>query len=344
MERYVTLLYLPEDQAVANELADILMDKHVDVHMFEKVQLKDSAILSDIRHSSCVIALHLSEDFDYREYLREIVKCDKKCQFVAVYINKSTYQNKYTYNEIECKEGYPLEALANDICCIMVGGYKLRVTPRNRKKLKVEAISLFNRGRYVWSLCLLLRVFKINDLIIKEKIAAAYSQLMNCDKAINYYSICLPITDSNSQAIICNNLGWLYTQTRNLEFAERYLKKAIEYGSPDALYNLGYLYETTWAYDSKMRKTKEAYDIYCEVLNSSTTSEQSKARATEKLRTYSAKLLQRRNYAAAMNYYKALGDGAKVAECLRNIKLLRQAYEFRKKREVAEAPHQTQTE
>lgn len=337
MERYVTLVYLPQDEEVARELADILEDKHVEVHLFEKVALKDPAILADIKKSACLITLHLSEDYDYRDYLREIVKADNKCQIVAVYINKCTYQNKYSINEIECKEGYPLEALANDICCIMVGGYKVSVTPFNRKKLKVEAISLFNKGHYVWSLCLLLKVFKINDLIVKEKIAAAYSQLMNCDKAINYYSICLPITDSNSQAIICNNLGWLYTQTRNLEFAERYLKQAVEYGSPDALYNLGYLYETAWAYDSKMRRSKEAYDIYCEVLNTPTTSEQSKAQATEKLKTQANKLLKRRNYAAAMNYFKAIGDGAKVAECLRNIKMLRQAYEARKKRvEVTE--------
>lgn len=332
MENYVTLEYLPQDVEIANQLADILNDKHVDVHLFEKVSDKDKNVLNDIKHSSCLILLHISEDFDYRDYLREIVKADNKCQIVAAYISKSTYQNKFNMNEIEVKEGYPLEALANDICCIMVGGYKLNVNFFNKKKLREEAMHLYATGNYVWALCYLLKVFTIKDLQVKEKIAAAYTQLMNCDKAINYYSICLPIQDVDSQSQICNNLGWLYTQTKNLEFAERYLKKAIELGSPDALYNLGYLYETSWAYDSKMRRTKEAYDIYCKVLDSPTTSEQSKAMAKEKLKAQADKLLQRRNYAVAMTYYKSIGDGSKVAECLRNIKMLRQAYEERKKR------------
>ncbi len=335
MDNYVTLVYLPQDEEVAKQLTEILEDKHVEVHLFEKVALKDPAVLTDIKKSSCLIILHLSEDYDYRDYLREIVRANNRCQIVSVYLRKSTYQNRYNINEIECKEGYPLEALANDICCIIVGGYKVVVTPFNRKKLKMEAIRLFNIGHYVWSLCLLLKVFKIHDLVVKEKIAAAYTQLMNCDKAINYYSICLPITDNDSQGQICNNLGWLYTQTKNLEFAEKYLKLAIEYGNPDALYNLGYLYETSWAYDTKMRRTREAYDIYCEVINQPATSEQSKAQAREKLKVQADKLLSRRNYAAAMNYYKAIGDGAKVAECLRNIKMLRQAYEERKKKQSA---------
>ncbi len=336
MEKYVTLVYLPQDEELAKQIADILEDKHVEVHLFEKTTPKDPAILKDIKKSACLIILHISEDYDYRDYLREIIKADNRCQIVSIFIRKSTYQNKYNINEIECKEGYPVEALVNDVCCIMVGGFKVIVTPFNRKKLKDEAIRLYNTGNYVWSLCLLLKVFKMHDLLVKEKIAAAYSQLMNCDKAINYYSICLPITDADSQAQICNNLGWLYTQTRNLEFAERYLKQAIEFGSPDALYNLGYLYETSWAYDSKMRRTREAYDIYCEVLNISTTSEQAKAQAKEKLKAQADKLLSRRNYAAAMNYYKAIGDGAKVAECLRNIKVLRQAYEERKRKQSEE--------
>ena len=333
MDNYVTLVYLPQDEELARELADFLEEKKVEVHLFEKSMPKDPAILSDIKKSAGLIILHISEDYDYRDYLREIIKADNKCQIIAAYISKSTYQNRFNMNEIEVKEGYPLEALANDICCILVGGFKQMVTPFNKKKLKRKAMNLYNTGNYVWALALLLKVFKLTDLDVKEKIAAAYSQLMNCDKAINYYSICLPISDQNTQAAICNNLGWLYTQTRNLEFAERYLKQAIEYGSPDALYNLGYLYETSWAYDSKMRRTKEGFDIYCDVLASSTTSEQSKAQAREKLKNQADKLLKRRNYAAAMNYYKAIGDGAKVAECLRNIKMLRQAYEARRKRQ-----------
>lgn len=335
MKKYITLVYLPQDEEMANQLQALLEDKHVETHLYQKVALKDSAILNDIKNSACLVILHISEDFDYRDYLYEIVKANNLCQIVTVFINKSTYQNKYTLNEIECKEGYPLTALANDICCVMVGGYKIGVSIFNRNKLKKEAISLYNKGEYVWALCLLLKVFKIHDLVVKEKIAAAYSQLMNCDKAINYYSICLPLTDQDSQGQICNNLGWLYTQTKNLEFAEKYLKLAIEYGNPDALYNLGYLYETSWAYDSKMRRTREGFDIYCEVLNDPKTSEQSKAQARAKLKNQADKLLARKNYAAAMNYYKAIGDGVKVAECLRDIKMLRQAYEERKRRQEA---------
>ncbi len=331
MEKYVTLEYLPQDEELAKQLADILEDKHVECHLFEKVSPKDPAVLADLKNSSCLIILHVSEDYDYRDYLKEMNKADGRCQVVAVYVTKSTYQNRYSINEIEVREGYELDYLANDICCILVGGYHLRVTPFNRKRLRKEALSLYNNGNFVWSLCYLLNVFKLNDLSVKEKIASAYTHLMNSEKAINYYSICLPLKDQDSQAQICNSLGWLYTQTKNLEFAERYLKTAINLGNPDALYNLGYLYETSWAYDSKMRRTKEAYDIYCEVLNSSKTSEASKQNATGKLKAYADRLLARRNYAAAMTYYKAIGAGAKVAECLRNIKMLRQAYEMRKK-------------
>ena len=164
---------------------------------------------------------------------------------------------------------------------------------------------------------------------------------MDCDKAINYYSICLPLetnnskgyTDEDSQGVVCNNLGYLYTQTKNLEFAERYLKQAIAYKNPDALYNLGYLYESSWAYDSKMRRTKEGYDLYCKVLLESYTSESSKACAKEKLKTAADRLLKRKNYAAALQYYKAIGDGVKAAECIRNIKRIRKLYEERKKRQ-----------
>ena len=164
---------------------------------------------------------------------------------------------------------------------------------------------------------------------------------MDSDKAINYYSICLPLegnnvpgaTDEDSQGIICNNLGYLYTQTKNLEFAEKYLKMAINFKNPDALYNLGYLYESSWAFDSKLRRTKEGYDLYCKVLSESYTSEASKERARQKLKTAADRLLKRKNYAAALQYYKAIGEGAKAAECIRNIKRIRQLYEERKKRQ-----------
>ncbi len=334
MEKYVTLVYLPEDEEIANQLADEFAEKHVDVHLFEKHDLKQKEILADINKTACLIILHIADDFDYRYYLREIVKADNRCQTVAAYLTKSTYQNKYSYNEIEIKEGYPIEALCNDICSIMVGGFDARVNVFNRKRKRKEAFNDYNLGNYVWALCLLLKVFKMNDLQVKEKIATAYSTLMNSDKAINYYSICLPNSNPSSQSEICNNLGYLYTQTRNLEFAEKYLKLAIENGSPDALYNLGYLYETSWAYDSKMRRTREAYDIYCQVLESNTTSENSKALAKEKLQEQAEKLLLRRNYAVAMTYFKAIGNGAKVAECLRNIKMLREAYEARKRQQA----------
>ena len=40
MKNYVTLVYLPDDEENANFLADILEDKHVDVHKFEKTEYK----------------------------------------------------------------------------------------------------------------------------------------------------------------------------------------------------------------------------------------------------------------------------------------------------------------
>ena len=341
-KNYVTLVYLSQDADNANYLYEILEDKHVEVHKFEKGEDDDAEILRDIKESCGLILLHISDDFDYGDYLPEIKKANGKCQIICCYATKAAYQSQYPLNEIELVEGYPIEALANDICCIVVGGYnKVRVNALNRKKYREEAFRLFNQQHYVWSLCYLLKVFKINDLDVKERIADAYASLMDCDKAINYYSICLPLetnnskgyTDEDSQGIVCNNLGYLYTQTKNLEFAERYLKQAIAYKNPDALYNLGYLYESSWAYDSKMRRTKEGYDLYCKVLTESYTSETSKARAKEKLKTAADRLLKRKNYAAALQYYKAIGDGVKAAECIRNIKRIRQLYEERKKRQ-----------
>jgi tetratricopeptide (TPR) repeat protein len=170
---------------------------------------------------------------------------------------------------------------------------------------------------------------------------------MDADRAINYYSICLPLdtkasvgaSDEDSQGVICNNLGYLYTQTKNLEFAERYLKQAIALKNPDALYNLGYLYESSWSYDSSKRRTKEGYDLYCQVLYEKYTSDSSKERAREKLTKAADRLLARKNYAAALQYYKAIGDGTRAAECIRNIKRIRQLYEERKKRQMGAQPH-----
>ncbi len=341
-KNYVTLVYLSDDEDNANYLSDILEDKHVEVHKFEKNVDADSDIARDVKDSCGLIILHISDDFDYGDYLPEIKKANGKCQIIACYASKAAYQTQYPINEIELVEGYPIEALANDICCIVVGGYnKVKAGAFNRKKIRKEAFALFRQEHFVWSLCYFLKVFRIGDLEVKERIADAYARLMDNDKAINYYSICLPLdtvgskgyTDEDSQAVICNNLGYLYTQTKNLEFAERYLKQAIELKHPDALYNLGYLYETSWAYDSKMRRTKEGYDIYCKVLSESYTSEGSKERAKNKLKTAADRLLKRKNYAAALQYYKAIGDGAKAAECIRNIKRIRQLYEERKKRQ-----------
>ena len=332
-KNYVTLVYLPDDQENADYLQNCLEDMHVDVHSFEKISGRDNELLKDIKNSSCLIILHISDDFDYRDYIREINRANNRCQVVCCYTGRTVYQSKFSLNEIECVEGYPIEALACDICSIMVGGYRLKITPFNRKKYRNEAISLYNKGHYAWSLCLLLKVFRMHDNDIKERIGDAYAHLMNCDKAINYYSICLPTTnDEDTKGMICNNLGYLYTQTKNLEFAEKYLKLAIEQENPDALYNLGYLYETSWAFDSKTRRTKEGYELYCKVLEKSYTSEASKSKAKEKLKIQADKLLGRKNYAAAMTYYKAIGDGPKVAECLRNIKRIRLLYEERKKR------------
>ncbi len=348
MKNYVTLVYLPDDEENANYVAEVLDQKHVEVHLFEKTEGKNKEILNDIKNSAGLIILHISEAFDYRDYLYEIVKANNRCQIIACYSAKETYQNKYPINEIELVEGYPIEALANDVCSIIVGGYmKVKVTAFNRKKYRKIAFQLFQNEEYVWSLCLLLKVFKIHDTEVKERIADAYQTIMDCDKAINYYSICLPLseqnnkgevkifgsTDEDSQGLICNNLGYLYTQTKNLEFAERYLKQAIALRNPDALYNLGYLYESSWAYDSKMRRTKEGYDIYCKVLSERYTSEASKERAREKLKIAADRLLKRKNYAAALQYYKAIGDGPRAAECIRNIKRIRQLYEERKSRQ-----------
>ena len=349
MKNYVTLVYLPDDEENANYVAEVLDQKHVEVHLFEKTEGKNNEILNDIKNSAGLIILHISEAFDYRDYLHEIVKANNRCQIIACYSAKETYQNKYPINEIELVEGYPIEALANDVCSIIVGGYmKVKVNAFNRKKYRKIAFQLFQNEEYVWSLCLLLKVFRIHDTEVKERIADAYQTIMDCDKAINYYSICLPIseqnnkgevkifgsTDEDSQGLICNNLGYLYTQTKNLEFAERYLKKAIALRNPDALYNLGYLYESSWAYDSKMRRTKEGYDIYCKVLSERYTSDASKERAREKLKLAADRLLKRKNYAAALQYYKAIGDGPRAAECIRNIKRIRQLYEERKNRQA----------
>lgn len=351
-ENYVTLVYLSEDEENANYLAEILEEqKHVEVHSFEKGEAFEKDILKDISNSCGLIILHISDDFDYNDYQTEIKKAHGKCQIITCYTSKAAYQCNYPINEIELVDGYPIEALANDICIIVVGGFnKVKIHWYNRKKYRKIAFKLFNEEKYAWSLCLLLKLFKISDMEVKERIADAYANLMDNDRAINYYSICMPLDlaesnntkyDDETQGIICNNLGYLYTQTKNLEFAERYLKKAIQLKNPDALYNLGYLYESCWSFDSTKRRTKEGYDIYCKVLKESYTSESSKERAKDKLKKAAERLLLRKNYAAALQYFKAIGDGAKAAECIRNIKRIRQLYEERKKRAGISQPKKT---
>ena len=346
---YVTLVYLSQDEENANYLAEILEEsKHVEVHKFEKGEDYDSDIIKDLKDSCGLIILHISDEFDYGDYLAEIKKAKKKCQIICCYAAKATYQTTYPLNEIELVEGYPIEALANDICQIVAGGYnKAKVHWYNRKKYRKLAFLYFNQESYVWSLGILIKLFKIHDLEVKERIADAYANLMDADRAINYYSICLPldtkasigVSDEDSQGVICNNLGYLYTQTKNLEFAERYLKQAIALKNPDALYNLGYLYESSWSYDSSKRRTKEGYDLYCQVLYEKYTSDSSKERAREKLTKAADRLLARKNYAAALQYYKAIGDGTRAAECIRNIKRIRQLYEERKKRQMGAQGH-----
>ncbi len=344
---YVTLVYLSQDEENANYLAEVLEEtKHVQVHTFEKGEDSDQEIIKDLVESCGLIILHISDDFDYGDYLAEIKKANNHCQIICCYLTKAPYQTNYPLNEIELGEGYPIEALANDICQIVAGGYnKVKVHWYNKKKMRNLAFQYFDQEAYVWSLGILIKLFRNNDLEVKEKIADAYANLMDNDKAINYYSICLPmdtqssvgVKDENSQGIIYNNLGYLYTQTKNLEFAERYLKQAIALKNPDALYNLGYLYESSWSYDSSKRRTKEGYDLYCKVLYEKYTSDSSKERAKEKLQKAADRLLARKNYAAALQYYKAIGDGTRAAECIRNIKRIRQLYEERKKRQMGGA-------
>ena len=332
MENYVTLVYLPEDTNLATTIADMLMEKNVDVHLFEHIYgNKDKELVQDIRKSAALIIVQDKDAFDYREFLRPIMKADNKCQIIALFREKATYQNKFSINEIVLDENVAVDSYISAICCLIVGGYhKLSVNPFNREKYRNMAIDLYNKEQYVWALALFLKVFKIDDTLVKERIAKAYRKLLNSDLAINYYSICLP-DDNASKSYICNELGVLYTQTNNLEFAERYLKDAVNLGNADALFNLGYLYETKWSHDSTLRKSREGFDVYCQVLTSQYTSEKAKAKATTRLRAQADKLMLRRNYATAMKYYKALGDGSKVAECLRNIKMIRLAYEARKK-------------
>lgn len=350
---YVTVVYLSEDEETANYLEDILNDKKVEVHSFEKGESSSAEIAKDVAGSAGLIILHVSDAFGYADYLPEIKKAhSSSVQTICCYAEKDVQENiKYPVNEIQLVDGYPIENLANDICQIIVGGFnKVKINGFNRKKYRNLAFSLFSQESYVWALCYLIKLFKIHDLEVKERIADAYQTLQDNDKAINYYSICLPldlkesrgVSDDESRGIIYNNLGYLYTQTKNLEFAEKYLKKAIELKNPDALFNLGYLYESCWGYDSKKRRTKEGYDIYCKVLTEKYTSESSKQRATEKLKRAADRLLRRKNYAAAKTYYMAIGDGAKAAECLRNIKRIRALYEERKRRQkTGEAPVQT---
>ena len=82
---YVTLVYLSQDEENANYLAEILEDsKHVEVHKFEKGEDYDSDILKDINDSCGLIILHISDEFDYGDYLAEIKKARKNVKSFVV--------------------------------------------------------------------------------------------------------------------------------------------------------------------------------------------------------------------------------------------------------------------
>lgn len=329
MDRYVTVLYMPSSEDTASKLADSLEDKKIETHVFEKISENLNEILIDIKKTFALIIVQTEEDFDYREYLKEIVKC--KSPIIVLYSNKSVYQGRFIINEIEYNKENNIEQYSNRISCILASSLRVKAHFYNRKKLKKEAVILYNSGSYVWALGYFLSLFKENDISVKEKIGETYKHLMAHEQAINYYSICLPLKNTELQGQLCYELGCLYTQTQNIDFAEKYLNLAIQNDYYDALYNLGVLYETAWAFDSKKLRNKEAYNLYASVLENQYTSEEKKALAKEKLLTQADKLMKRKNYAIAMTYYKAVGDGAKVAECLRSIKMLREAYEQRKR-------------
>ena len=205
MENYVTLVYLPEDSNLAKTIADKLEEKHVDVHSFEHVY-KNKELLKDIRKSAALIIVQEKEAFDYREFLKPIMKADNKCQIITIFKEKATYQNKFSMNEIVLEEKVPIDSYISTICCLIVGGYrKLSINAFNREKYRKLAIDLYNKDCFVWSLAYFLKVFTIEDTIVKERIAKAYRKLLNSDMAINYYSICLP-DDNASKASICNEL------------------------------------------------------------------------------------------------------------------------------------------
>lgn len=328
MEKYVTVLYMPASSDVAFKLSRSLEDKKIETHVFEKVLDNNKNIINDIKKTFALIIVHTDDDYDYREYLKEIVKC--RSQIIVLHTNKSTYQSRFTINEIEYNPENGIEQYSNRICCILAGALRIKPHFYNRKRLKKEATILYNNESYVWALGYFLNLFKSNDVKIKEMIGESYKHLMAHEQAINYYSICLPLKNSELQGQLCYELGCLYSETLNIEFAEKYLTLAIQNGYYDALYNLGYLYETAWSFDSKKLKNKEAYSLYANVLENQYTSERAKTLAKEKLVSQADKLMKRKNYAIAMTYYKAVGDGAKVAECLRCIKMIREAYEQRK--------------
>ena len=59
-KNYVTLVYLPQDEENANYLSEILEEKHVEVHAFEKTEERDPFLMKDIKDSCGLIILHIS--------------------------------------------------------------------------------------------------------------------------------------------------------------------------------------------------------------------------------------------------------------------------------------------
>ncbi len=325
-KKYITLLYIKEDEDLAIDLVNHFYDRYVEVHKFVKTKKLNNKLLADLNKSSALIILSKSKDFNYLDYYKELKKADAKSQIIACYKNSTSMQLSFRINNIILKDNYTNIELMDDILCIIAGAYnKIRVNIFTKKRLKKEAFRLFDVGEYVWSLAYLLKLFDLKDREIKEKIASAYKTFKHANQAINYFSICL-ISDKEKningefQGLIYNNLGCLYTEMRNLTFAEKYLKLAIECKNPEALFNLAYLYETSYNYDSKTTKKKESYELYHQVLISDYTSEEAKEKARKRLDDEAAKELEEKHYDIALKLYKFINNQLKEAECLRLLK------------------------
>ena len=75
MKNYLTLVYLPDDEEIANYVQEVFEQKHVEVHAFEKTSDKMPDCQKDIANSAGLIILHISDRFIYsiRPYIIEII-------------------------------------------------------------------------------------------------------------------------------------------------------------------------------------------------------------------------------------------------------------------------------